>query len=145
MVNMNNILGTVSKNAGKIGGIVGFLTASPGGFSDVQSIIDNVLAGNIHAPDLQAAFQSLANEPFVRTGIMTWIIGTVLKEIKIGGASRFGKPIADFGLNYALGAAAQKILWASTHSDEGSADHLKSMYNRVVRQPNQRAQLVVAY
>jgi len=126
MLNMNNIVGQVSKNAGKLGGLLGFLTGSAHGFGDVQSIIENVLAGNIHAPDIQATLQHIANEPYVKTGIITWVIGTVMKEVKIGGLSKFGKPISDFGIAYATGSAAQKILWQSTHADEGSAAHLNN-------------------
>lgn len=136
MVNVNNILGGITKNAGKIGGLLGFLTGSPGGFSDVESIVQNILGGNIHAPDIQATFRAIANEPFVKTGVLTWVAGMVLEAVPIGGAKKFAKPLQKFGINYAIGSVAQKILWMSTHASQGSDSHLKTMFNRSVRNPN---------
>lgn len=136
MVNIGNLASSLTKNADKIGGLLGFVTGNPQGFAGLESIIENVIQGNIHAPDLKAAFQFLAQEPFVKTGIITAVIGYLLKESGIQGISKFGVPLQKFGTSYAIGAVAQKILWHSTHSDQGSADHLKTMFQRSVVSAN---------
>jgi len=128
-MNFNNLSGTLTRNADKIGAILGFVTGNPQGFAGVESIIENVISGNIHAPDLKEAFHYLATEPFVKTGIITALIGYILKESGLKGISKFGVPLQKFGVSYAMGSVTQKILWHSTHSDEGSANHLKTFGN----------------
>jgi len=137
LVNLDNILGGVTKNADKLGGLLGFLTGSPRGFADITSIVDNIIQGNIHAPDIGEVFHFLASEPFVKTGIMTWIAGYIISELKLPIVGKFGTPLQKFGMAYAAGAVANKLLYHSTHSDEGSADHLKTMFQRNVVAPNQ--------
>jgi len=119
-MNVKGVLQGVLKNTDKLGGILGFLTGSPGGFSDVQSSLDNILKGQVHMPNISQALSAIANEPYVKNGIMLWIFGYILKELNVPIVSKYGTPLEKFGMAYAAGSVAQKLIWESTHSDQGS-------------------------
>lgn len=133
-MNVKGVLTGVMKNTDKIGGLLGFLTGSMHGFEDVQSSVENILAGQVHMPDIKEFFSTIASEPFVKNGVMLWIIGYVMKELKLPIVSKYGNPLSKFGLAYAGGAAAQKLLWLSTHSDQGS-DPNKSTFQNFANAP----------
>ena len=120
MVNVTGVISGVLKNTDKLGGLLGFLTGSPQGFGDVQSSLENIMKGNVHLPDIAQTFGSMAAEPYVKNGILVWICGYIMQELKLPILSKYGAPLSKFGLAYAAGAAAQKLLWNCTHSDQGS-------------------------
>ena len=125
MVNIKGITNKLTQNADKLGQLIGVTTGSQNGFQDIISSVENAISGNVHAPDINQFLENLKTEPYVRSGVMMWLIGTVLGEVGISEINKFAKPIAKFGMGYAVGAAANKLLWLSTHADEGSADFLK--------------------
>ena len=115
-MNFDNIFSKVEGNADKIGGAIGFLTGSPNGLADVESILANIMAGHIHAPDF--AELGLQYSPHIKSGLMAFLVGWGIEEVDVNPMlTKIGKAAKGFGLAYALGSAIQRLLWVSTHSD----------------------------
>lgn len=118
-MNLDNIVSKIQSNSDKLGTILGFTTGSMNGFNDVVSSIENIMSGHIHMPDLAAAFQSIGNEPFVKSGVMVAIGGYILKEVDLNPTlNKIGTMAEKGGIGYAIGAVINKLLWSSTHSGE---------------------------
>lgn len=125
---VSSLVHSVTANADKLGTLAGFLVGTPNGINDLISSIEGVTKGNIHVPDVQAAFGSLMAEGNVTKGITGGIAGYVIDALNLPYVGKYGKAIEKLGIGYAVGAILIKMLWMSTHADLGS-DPTKKGYN----------------
>lgn len=112
----NNFLSKIESNADKIAAIAGFLFYDQNGVLNVLDSINNALAGNIHLPDLKAAFESFQRTGKLGTVLTTFIAGYAIDELDLPMIGRFGKPLQKAAIGYGLGSAALLLLTSSTHS-----------------------------
>lgn len=110
----------INKNADTIGGLAGFLTGSPAGFGDVKSSFENLLRGQAHMPDIEQAISSYLNEPYFKNALYLYLFGWGVKEFGVPVIGKYGSMMEKIAAAYGLGSFANKMLWHSTHSDQGS-------------------------
>ena len=120
-MDVGNFLSKTMSNADKLGTLAGFLVGTPNGVGDLLSSIQNVMQGQIHVPDVQAGMSALMGEGNVQKGVLGAIAGYVIDELGLPYIGKFGKAIQKFSIGYAVGAVGIKMLWMSTHADEGCA------------------------
>lgn len=101
--------------ADKAGAIIGFAVGHPNGWSDTQSIIENLMRGNVHMPDLLSGLQSWAGENDAKMSIMMYILGYVIDELNLPFVGKYAPAMKKFAVGYATGSVANKILWMATH------------------------------
>lgn len=130
-MNLNNITGKLTRNADKIGILVG------AGARGIDPLINNVMAilsGRGHIPDIARTVKAYFELPEFRPTVMLWLGGYVAKEFGYG---KIGNPLQKFSEGMLKGLAIQHVLWWSTHAHEGSAPRsMQDMYNKSVGQPN---------
>lgn len=137
-VNMKGIVGKLAKNADLAGGLLGFLTGSTHGIGDVESSITNIMAGQVHIPDVKTMLDSYLGQPYFKNALYLYLFGWVAKELKLPVVGKYGKAIEKFATAYGAGSFMNMLLWSSTHSDEGSAPQ-GGLFNFRSSSPNQTA------
>lgn len=128
MVDVTGIVQKLANNADKLGALAGFFVGTPNGINDTISALTNAAKGNIHVPDIQGTVTALMNEGNVTKGITLAIAGYVIDAVDPPLVGKWGKALEKGGIGYALGSAAIKLLWMSTHADLGS-DPLSPNHN----------------
>lgn len=138
-MNVNSIASAITKNAGLLGGVLGFATGSTHGWSDVESSFENLLSGQVHIPDMKNAIRSYLDQPYFKNGLILYGVGWLAQALKIPFLAKYGNAIKKFGGAYAWGSFLNMLLWSMTHGEEGSnpgTGDLRGLYDRAVRQPN---------
>ena len=115
---LNGITGKLAANAEMIGVGAGLLAGTTSGLTDVMSIIDEVLNGNIHMPNWEQLIPIA--KPFLKQAAITYLAGAVLKEVDIGGTGKFGTILKKGAVGYGATSFLLHVLYYSTHASEGS-------------------------
>lgn len=138
-MNINGITSAITKNADLLGGILGFTTGSTHGLADIESSIENLLAGQVHIPDVKNMIRSYLDQPYFKNGLMLYGVGWLATELKIPFLSKYGKAIQNFGSAYAIGSFLNMLIWSMTHADQGcnpADEDMSRMYERVITKAN---------
>lgn len=113
---VGNMISKLEQNAETLGAIAGFLAGHPNGMNDIESIVNNALGGNFHAPNIQE-MTGLINQGYVRTGALAAVGGYIIKEIDLDSKlTRLGEAIMKLGIGYAIGSVGFAAAYSSTHS-----------------------------
>ena len=139
MVNVKGFTSKITQNADKIGVLLGVTVGTGGGINDLMGVIDQIMQGNIHPPDLAAMLGNIQAQGYVKTGIMAAVGGMILQELNLPMISKYGKPLQNFGIGYAAGSTLIQLLHYSTHADEGCNTMINKMYQNNVASANQSA------
>ena len=115
---LSGVTSTLSKNADLIGVGMGVLAGSTSGLRDIESIIEEIMNGNIHLPNFEMMLPIF--KPFAKQAALTYVAGEVIKQVDIGGTGKFGAIIKKIGLSYGLTSFLVHLAYYSTHATEGS-------------------------
>lgn len=115
---LNGLTSTLSKNADLIGVGAGLLAGTTSGINDLMSIIDELMAGNIHLPNWEMMLPIF--KPYAKQAALSYIAGEVISELNLGGTGKYGGIIKKASLAYGATSFLLHLAYYSTHASEGS-------------------------
>jgi len=128
MALLGNAVGKLTKNADKIGMLVGV-------FDDgLDAPINNlmrIIQGEGHLPDIARTIKETLARPSFKSAAVLWLAGWAAKEV---GYSKYGNPMQKFGEGMMKGLAIVQVLHRSSH---GHTEGIVGLFNRSVVAPNQ--------
>ena len=122
-MNLGGITSKLTSSIPKLASIGGFVLSSPtwtgNGLNELMSSLENLLSGQVHIPDF-TAITDYAKSPEAKQLLFAYVGGMIAGELNIAGTGKYGKVLTKGAENYAMAAIAKRILYLSTHANEGS-------------------------
>ena len=115
----NKIISPISKNSELIG--AGLAVWHEYSIGSLQSSIQNLLGGHVHAPDVSSVLVQLRTDSGYVGSIAAVIGGYLAQESGIGVVKQVGAIAVKAGTAYFVTRLAMLVLHASTHSEGGNS------------------------
>lgn len=125
---LNNITSKVLSKADLIGTLAGVGFGTDRGLEVVNDIINQVMTGNVHFPDISSLIQNWTQSPFFKNGVYGTVLGWVLDALDFMGTGKYGKALQKASIGYLKGGGAVWLAYYATHANKGS-DPSKSNFN----------------
>ena len=141
-MNLKGFTSGLTRNADKIGAVLGVVAGSTRGLDDVAAIILEVTKGNVHMPNWEQIANVYVGGGYPQSAIMTYVAGEILDAFNLNmfGLNNLGGALKKGSVSYALASFLLHVAYYSTHASEGSnptkSNTLEKLYDRTVRQPN---------